>query len=89
MAAAADVALREEQLLQTFVARHQHRVGLEHQLRPPGCHAQLLQLLRAQLVQEIRLALALDPLLPASLVDDLSGELGFTIPYPSFLGLRN
>ncbi len=63
MAPAAAAALRAEQLLQPFIAEHQHRIGLNHQLRPFVAHAPRLQLLRREQMQEILLAVALYPLL--------------------------
>jgi hypothetical protein len=63
MAPAAATALRAEQLLQPFVAEHQHRIGLDHQLRPVVAHAPSFQLFRREQMQEILLPVALDPLL--------------------------
>jgi hypothetical protein len=62
MAPAPAAALRAEQLLHPFVAEHQHRIGLDHQLRPFVTHPPRLQLLRREQMQEILLAVALNPL---------------------------
>ncbi len=71
MAPAAAAALRAEQLLQPFVAEHQHRIGLDHQLRPFVAHAPRLQLFRREQMQEILLAVALDPLLRVDRAEQL------------------
>ena len=63
MAPTAAAALRAEQLLQPFVAQHQHRIGTEDQLRFFGIDAPLLQLLRLQQMQVVLLAAALDQLI--------------------------
>ena len=63
VAPAAAAALRAEQFLQPFVAQHQHRVGINHQLRPPVAHAPGLEFLRREQVQEILASIALDALL--------------------------
>jgi hypothetical protein len=63
MAPAAAAALRAEQLFQPFVAEHQHRIGLDHQLCPFVAHPPRLQLLRREQMQEKLLPVALNPLL--------------------------
>ena len=60
---AAMAALRAEQLLQSFVAENQHRVGMDDQLSFFGLHPSLLQLLRLQQMQVVLLAVALDGLI--------------------------
>jgi hypothetical protein len=72
MAPAAAAALRAEQLLQPFIAEHQHRIGLDHQLCPFVAHAPRLQLLRREQMQEILLAVALDPLLRVGRAEQLT-----------------
>ena len=63
VAPTARAALRAKQLLQPLIAEHKHRIGLDHQLRVLVAHAAGFQLIRAQHMQEILLAVALDPLL--------------------------
>jgi hypothetical protein len=79
MAPAAAAALRAEQLLQPFVAEHQHRIGLDHQLRPFVAHAPRLQLLRREQMQEILLAVALNPLFRVGRAEQLP-PLGPAVP---------
>ncbi len=61
-----------EKLPQPFVAEYQHRIGLDHQLRPFVAYALSLQLLRREQMQEILLAVALDPLLRMGWSEQLS-----------------
>ena len=72
VAPAARAALRAEQLLQPLVAEHQHGVGLDHQLGRFVGHAPGFELLRAQQVQEVLLAVALDPLIRMPRTEQLS-----------------
>lgn len=62
VAPTAAAAFGAEQLLQPFIAQHQHRVGVDDQLRFLGVHAPLLQLLWLQQMQVVLLAVALDQL---------------------------
>jgi len=55
-------ALRAKQLLQPFIAEHQHWVSMEHQLGSLFRHAPLLEFFHAQQVQKVFAAVALDPL---------------------------
>ena len=48
VAPAAAAALRAEQLLQPFIAEHQHRIGLNHEQGPLVVHAALPQFLRLE-----------------------------------------
>jgi len=77
VAPAAAAALRAEQLLQPFIAEHQHRVGLNHQLSLAVAHAPLL--LRREQVEVVLLAIALDPLLRMGWAEQLT-PLGPTVP---------
>ncbi len=72
MAPAAAAALRAEQLLQPFIAEHQHRIGLNHQLCSFVAHAPCLQLLRREQMQKILLAVPLDPLLRVGRAEQLT-----------------
>ena len=56
-------ALGAEQLFQPFVAEHQHRIGLDHQLGGFIAHPPHLELLRCEQMQEIFFAVAFDSLL--------------------------
>ncbi len=60
MAPAAAAALRAEQLLKPFVAKHQKRIGLDYQPRPLVAHSPSLQLLWPKQMQEKLLAVALN-----------------------------
>ena len=57
MAPTAAAAFRAEQLLKSFVAKHQHRVDVDDQLRLLGRNAALLKLLRLQQMQLVILPL--------------------------------
>ena len=72
MEPAAVAALGAEQFFEPLVAQHQHRVGIDDQLRFSGIHASLLQLLRLQQMQVILLAVALDPLVRVSRAEQLT-----------------
>ena len=72
VAPAARAALRAEQLLQSLVAQHQHRVGLDHQLGRFVGHAPGFELFRPQQVQEVLLAVAVDLLLRVGWAEQLS-----------------
>ena len=63
MEPAALPALRAEQFLQLLVAQHQHAVRLDIQSDSLVGHAPRTELHRAQQVQEVLLAVALDPLI--------------------------
>ncbi len=72
MAPAAAAALRAEQLLKPFIAEHQHRIGLDHQLCPFVAHPPRLQLLRREQMQEILFAVALNPLFRVGRAEQLT-----------------
>lgn len=56
-------ALRAKQLFQRFVAEHQNRVGIDHEMRFLGGDAALFKLFGLQEVQVVLLAVALHQLL--------------------------
>ncbi len=71
MAPAVAAAGRAEQLLQPFVAEHQHRVGLDHQPRFLVAHAPLLELLGGEQVQKVLAAVAQQALLGVGRAEQL------------------
>ncbi len=71
MAPAAAAALRAEQLLQPFVAEHQHRIGLDNQLRPFVGHSPQFQLFLREQMKEILLPVAFDSLLRMGWAEEL------------------
>ena len=62
-APAARAALQAEQLFKSFVAQHQHLIGLDHQLGGFVGHPPCLELLGFEKVQKVLLAIARDALL--------------------------
>ena len=63
--------LGAEQLFEPFVTKHQHRLGIEDELRFLGVDAALLQLLGLQQMQVVLLSVALDHLLRMSRAEQL------------------
>ena len=90
MAPTAVAAFRAEQLLQPFVAQHQHRVGVEDQQRLLCRNAALLKLLRLQQMQVILLAVALEQLVRMGRAEQLTalGPVSLFSAHVSRLGFR-
>ena len=63
VAPTAGAALGAKQLLQSFVAEHQHGIGIDHQPGLFAGHAPLLQFFWAQQMQKIFSAIAFNALI--------------------------
>jgi hypothetical protein len=67
-----------EQLFESFVAQHQHRVGVDHEAGFPVVHATGLELLRGEQMEEMLAAVAFDALLGVGRAEQFS-PLGPTV----------